>query len=321
MGLASKPTLLAALAMVLTAGPLQAQNAKSFVSITGNDANTCATDTAPCRTLTGAHNKTNAGGTVYCLDSGDFTGGTLSITKSILIDCSATGGIYRATNIAVSITAAATDVVHIRGLKIFSPADIVITLPNSGFVGSLRVEDCDLVSTASGLPAVRLGAGSANANVFEAVFVNTTISGGTSGIQIQPDGGGAKLTLDRVRLLNSGIGLDLVGTNATAAPTNLRVMVKDSTISGNTNQGVRALSTNAAGLTRVFLKDTVVVQNGTGVQANGAGAGIHVSHSTITQNGTNLSAISGGVLISLGNNEVLGAINANGTFTTTTTLR
>jgi hypothetical protein len=63
------------------------------------------------------------------------------------------------------------------------------------------------------------------------------------------------------------------------------------------------------------------VQNGIGLQAEGAGAGIHVSHSTITQNGTNLSRVAGGILISLGNNEVLGSINANGTFTTTTTLR
>jgi hypothetical protein len=320
MGLALKPTLLAALAVVLTAGPLHAQNTKSFVSITGNDANTCATDTAPCRTLTGAVTKTNAGGTVYCLDSGDFTGGTLNISKSILIDCSATGGIYRAGNVAVSIAGAATDIVHIRGLKIFSAADIAISMANPGDVGFLRVEDCDIVTNATTQPAVRLGGASSNANVFEAMFVNTTISGGTAGLQVQPDGGGAKVTLDRVRLLNSGIGLNLIGTNATTSP-NLRVMVNDSTIAGHTNQGVRALSTNANGLTRVFLKDTQVVQNAIGLQADGAGAGIHVSHSTLTQNGTNLSRLAGGVLISLGNNEVLGSINANGTFTTTTTLR
>jgi hypothetical protein len=46
--------------------------------------------TAPCKTFAGAISKTAAGGEINCLDPGGY--GTVTITKSITIDCEDTQG-------------------------------------------------------------------------------------------------------------------------------------------------------------------------------------------------------------------------------------
>src|SRR5438045_223952 len=67
---------------------------RTFVSGTGADAGTC-TRAAPCLTFSFAHGQTNAGGEVNCVDAGNF--GSVTITKSITIDCAGTlGGINQA---------------------------------------------------------------------------------------------------------------------------------------------------------------------------------------------------------------------------------
>src|SRR5947207_3682311 len=84
------PALAAMACLLLNALPAHALNDRSFVSGAGLDANAC-TRAAPCQTFTGALAKTNAGGLINCLDTADFgTGGTLSITQSVTIDCTGT---------------------------------------------------------------------------------------------------------------------------------------------------------------------------------------------------------------------------------------
>jgi hypothetical protein len=68
----------------LSAEPAQAQLARTWVASNGNNANDCSR-TNPCTSLQTAHNKTNAGGEINCVDSGLF--GSVLITKSITIDC------------------------------------------------------------------------------------------------------------------------------------------------------------------------------------------------------------------------------------------
>jgi hypothetical protein len=56
--------------LALSALPAQAQNTRSWVSAaTGNNASLC-TRAAPCQTFAGALAKTNAGGTINCVDAG-----------------------------------------------------------------------------------------------------------------------------------------------------------------------------------------------------------------------------------------------------------
>src|SRR6266436_9247773 len=68
-----------------------AQNFVTFVSHAGNDGNTCDA-TSPCQTFFGAldSSKTRDGGTIICLDAGQF--GVANITRSMTIDCLAGGG-------------------------------------------------------------------------------------------------------------------------------------------------------------------------------------------------------------------------------------
>jgi hypothetical protein len=75
-------------AVMFYAGNANAQT-RTWVSGVGDDVNPCSR-TAPCKTFAGAISRTAAGGEINCLDPGGF--GTITITKSITIDCSGTFG-------------------------------------------------------------------------------------------------------------------------------------------------------------------------------------------------------------------------------------
>src|SRR5437879_11053053 len=74
--------------MVAFASLAQAQATRTWVSGVGDDANPCSR-TAPCKTFAGAISKTAKDGEISVLDPGGF--GTVTITKSITIDCSGGG--------------------------------------------------------------------------------------------------------------------------------------------------------------------------------------------------------------------------------------
>src|SRR3954462_4955473 len=95
-----------------------AQATRTWVSGVGDDLNPCSR-TAPCKTFAGAISKTAAGGEINCLDPGGF--GTISITKSITIDCAGTLG---------SILASGPNGVLVNG------ASIVVTLRNLSIQGA-----------------------------------------------------------------------------------------------------------------------------------------------------------------------------------------
>src|SRR6201993_2475654 len=100
----------------LIAVPANAQATRTWISGVGDDANPCSR-TAPCKTFAGAISKTAAGGEIDCLDPGGF--GTVTITKSITLDCQATNGsiLASATN-GINVNAASTDLVILRNLSI-----------------------------------------------------------------------------------------------------------------------------------------------------------------------------------------------------------
>src|SRR5581483_4551627 len=72
---------------LLAAMPAGAQATRTFVSGVGSDSNPCSRS-ALCLTWAGAISKTAAGGEIDALDPGGF--GTVTITKSITIDATAT---------------------------------------------------------------------------------------------------------------------------------------------------------------------------------------------------------------------------------------
>src|SRR2546425_3624484 len=114
---ALSPAVIALALPFLAASPAGAGAPRTWVSGTGDDANPCSR-TAPCKTFQGALANTLPGGEINCLDPADF--GRVTITFSVTISCEAgTAGVL-ATGGAVGITinAATTDVVTLRGLAI-----------------------------------------------------------------------------------------------------------------------------------------------------------------------------------------------------------
>src|SRR5262249_49839672 len=107
--------------LTLSAGPASAQATRTFVSGVGNDADPCSR-TAPCKTFAGAISKTFINGEINCLDPGGF--GTVTITKSITIDCTGTYGSILASGtigVTVNIPVGANDPtrsVRLRGISI-----------------------------------------------------------------------------------------------------------------------------------------------------------------------------------------------------------
>src|ERR1700754_1704974 len=102
---------------LLASAPASAQATRTWVSGVGDDVNPCSR-TAPCKTFAGAISKTATAGEINCLDPGGM--GTVTITKSMTINCVGTFGSILASGvpgITVNATAAGSKV-HLRGLQI-----------------------------------------------------------------------------------------------------------------------------------------------------------------------------------------------------------
>jgi hypothetical protein len=98
----------------------QAQATRTWVSGVGDDVNPCSR-TAPCKTFAGAISKTQTNGEINCLDPAGY--GTVTITKSLTIDCEDTqGSILASSTFGVSINLTASPdtakTVRLRGLSI-----------------------------------------------------------------------------------------------------------------------------------------------------------------------------------------------------------
>jgi hypothetical protein len=106
------------LAAVLFAAPALAQNARTFGSGHGSDANDCKLAT-PCRTFAAAYALTNAGGEIDVLDPAGY--GPLTITRavSIINDGVGTSALIAPVGGAgITINAGVNDAVSLRGLTI-----------------------------------------------------------------------------------------------------------------------------------------------------------------------------------------------------------
>src|SRR3954453_3908105 len=121
MVIRSRSVLLSLIASMVLTGALHAQATRTSVSGVGDDANPCSR-TAPCKTFAGAISKTFINGEIDCLDPGGF--GTVTITKSITINCNGTFGSILASGtngVNINIAVNANDpfrTVRLRGLSI-----------------------------------------------------------------------------------------------------------------------------------------------------------------------------------------------------------
>lgn len=235
-----------------------AQNARSFVATTGNDANTC-TRGNECRTFTRALAVTNTGGEVVAIDSGGFSPFNASRAVTII----GAPGVVAAINGTVFLNATSTDRMVIRNLTINT------TFPSANSVfatnfSDLIIEDCKLYGS------IFIGPVGTSATVS-----NTTIIGsGSSSANIDIVGVPAKIV--HCRTEKGQYGVYVLNTSATLI---------DVVVSDNSQAGYLFESTTAD--TNVTLDHCSSTRDGIGIRSGGFASG--ATHVNIRLNDCNIN--------------------------------
>jgi len=301
-------------AATVAASPAGAQATRTWVSGVGDDVNPCSR-TAPCKTFAGAISKTAAGGEINCLDPGGY--GTLTITKSITVDCTGTfgstlnsGGINGfVINDSLSATPGQAEV-RLRGLQI-NGAGSTPGLNGIRFISGKRlvVEDVFIQNQKSGFGiSIAPSANSATVTVVNTTITNSGNGAAGGGIDARPTGTGtARVNLQNVRLVeNANIALR-VDSTATTGAADVSVFVDDSDISG-ASRGIDVASTSGA-VSAVFMMvtDSSIFNNSSfGILANGNKTRMRVGNTVITANGNGVTPSTGAIVNDVGGNINLG---------------
>lgn len=241
----------------------------------------------------------------------------MTITKSITINCLYTeGGVLAAGN-GITVNAAATDVIVLRGLDIFG-----VNPPTHGVRilagGAVHIEESTIRRfNSAGSFGVSFQP-SGNTNLY---ITNTTITGNGSGgsgggINIQPTGssGSGRVFLEDVRLINNANVALRVDTTGNTAPFGVVIDVDDTEIIGNAG-GIAVNTPAGTSAAVVMVSGSNVSHNsGTAIAANGLKARIRVGASTITGNSTGVALANGAIINTYGDNRLDGN-GTDGTFT------
>lgn len=302
-------------------GDAYAQNATSYVSSTGNDANTC-TFASPCRTFQRGHDQTNAGGFLQALDvTGDY--GPVVITKGIRI--SSPGDNNPGERATITVTSG-------NAITINAPANATVSLVNLEVRGSGTSDNGVLFNSGFLLQVyggAYFGFGGASPNgfgvkfapaAFSRLFVtganmsgNGTASTGAA-VQVNPQSGGsAFVDLREITAYNNAFGLAIDTTGSSGG---VNAVIHGGVMQFNRQDGIVFVAGGAPVGVTVDNNALVLGNSGNGVRAIGTGAFARLDQATITGNGTGVAAVSGGIVYSYGNN----SIDGNGTNGTTTPL-
>ncbi len=281
--------------VLLIAASADAQATRTWVSGVGDDVNPCSR-TAPCKTFAGAISKTAKNGEINCLDGGGF--GTVTITKSITIDC---------TEASSSILASGTNGVIVN---ITDPLDTLKTV---------RLRGISINGIGTGVNGIRILAGNG-------VYIEDVIIDGFSqhGISVETTTGQLDIVIKEATVTNNagngfntfvtGSGSGLLSVNRSTFSGNnigfnlsqaVKSAFEDSIVNGN-NTGVWV------NIGSLLMANCQISNNGIGVRADTGGT-IHMSANSITGNNTGLMGTN---LLSFGDNTVAGNIS-NGVFTGT----
>lgn len=256
----------------LASAPAHAQATRTWVSGVGDDVNPCSR-TAPCKTFAGAISKTANLGEINCLDPGGY--GTVTITKSIAIDCTGTYGSILAagTNgITINIDSANGMIVRLRGLSIsgvLSGLKGVSVVGTSSNDNAISIEDCviDGFTQQGVLNAAKNGRFLIKNTVVRNNFGAAVSVGAASGATA------VRATMDNVSTFDSGFGFAM-GNGA-------QVVIKNSIASNHTTGGVEGDTGST-----ILITSSTIVGNGTGIQASGT---VRMRDSDLAYNTTGIS--------------------------------
>jgi hypothetical protein len=293
---------------------------QAFVASNGLDTNAC-TQTAPCATFAHAYSQTNPGGSITCLDSGQYATTTLTITGSITIDCG-DGNIGRTDlsgggTIGININASsAANIVlrhlNINGVNTATNINGVVTTSLPG--GNLVIEDSIVSgftgtgSNGNGIQFTPTGSGRSALSL-----TNVRVYANNTGVSVAPSGGQiASVLFTNTNVAgNTGDGVDLAGAGVIAGDMRQGVLAAN---------GVNGLLASSAGGVFFTLEGSTVIANlGVGIETNSTAADVNVAASTIGGNGIGVRSLAGS-LISFGDNHI-SANGSNGAFTSETPLK
>jgi hypothetical protein len=292
----NKKQLLVAAALTLLASTgAFAQATRTWVSGVGDDVNPCSR-TAPCKTFAGAISKTAAGGEINAIDPGGY--GTVTITKAITIDGGGTmASILASAVTGINVVAGPSDVVIIRNIEINGAGTTLGTTGiRFGSGAALHVENVHIYN----FSGQGIDVNNNSASDFFANNVQIRLCGG-GGIYLHPAGGSVIASINRSILDQNGRGL--------RAEDNTIVSIRDTSATGNTNNGFVGVGTSAN--VDITLNNVQSSNNGAvGVYAGNL-ARIKMTNTTVTRNNAGLQSV-GGTIISWGNNYVTDNNSSNG---------
>ncbi len=276
-------------ALVLSAGLSEAQVHRTFVSVTGNDFNSCLTPAAACRTINAAIAIVDANGEVIVTTTGSYAGAL--ITKSVRIN--APSGIVAFAALPITINAPAANVA-IRGftIKAATPGSGVgITVTD---VANLLLESMVVDGWGTG---VEVNAAS-KISISDSIFRNNTLR---AGIEFNA---AASASVVKSQFENNERGI-LIDTGAAATVTASRSSFTGSTVNGFSVFGGGG----------VFAADRcLIANNGNQGIFLSAGSLVRLSGSSITGNVTGVSTL--GTFETFGTSGIRGnTTNVSGTLT------
>jgi hypothetical protein len=265
---------------------------RSFVSGTG--AGTACTRAAPCVSFQLAHNVTDPGGEIDCLDAGSF--GELLITKSITVDCTGTlGAIHTNGGVAVGIGTSGITV-RLRNLTMRGSHNLDTGISMTA-ASTIFVENCTIDGMGGNGIDIRPPAGTTGR-----LFVSDSVIADDSSIAIlaQPIGSGAaRLAVDGARIEKNNTAIGVI-SNAGASP--VIGHVRNSVVSKNII-GVAGIANST--IVSLTLDRTSVVLGQTGIQPVNPGSFVILGRSTVISNSNGLNRRTGTIL-SYQNNQIAG---------------
>jgi hypothetical protein len=262
-----KVTLIFILSMAIAAFA-NAQATRTWVSGVGDDVNPCSR-TAPCKTFAGAISKTASPGIINCLDPGGF--GSVTITKSITIDCTATLGSDLSSGVpGITVNAQPTDKIVLRNLDINGAG---VTLGTNGInvvqAASVSVYHCRIANYSGAGILVSNTSGNIGMFVAGSEILNTS-----TGILMNNSGGIAKVLADNTTIEGTNVGFRMQGVNEGAVLTRCN-------IARNASIDFQADAATAV----AFLESCTLETSATGI-STGTGAAVRLSRCTVAGNTT-----------------------------------
>jgi Right handed beta helix region len=280
---------------------------KVWVAHWGTDNSSCGAITSPCASLQRAHDNVAAAGEVIVLTSGDYGATrtpTLSITKSISISYNGPGEariVGSGADPVIYINAAVSDVIKLRGLTIDGQG-IAAEGIQVRTASALHIQNCVIKhfqGLGAGVALLLVSTSRTDIFVSDTAILNNGSSAASGGISIRLLGSSAaaNVILDRILLESNVTGLNVDGTASSGRA--VHIVIRDSMVAGNAADGI--VATSAPGkipISIVVERTSSVANTGNGILANGPRTTVLIRDSVILGNGTALSTINGGQLIS-----------------------